>query len=48
MVRLCHWTLQDTYYMKPFYQAQEMQQLYLVHRKKHKGAAKMRAHEHMS
>ena len=41
MGRLCHWALQETYYIKPLYQTQEMYQLYLTHRHKHRQAAKM-------
>ena len=37
-----HWTLQDTYYIRPCYQDRELQQLYLIHRNKHREAAKMR------
>ena len=40
--RLCHWTLQDTYYIRPHYQDTESKQLYLMHRNKHKEAAKTR------
>ena len=36
MGRLCHWTLQDTYYIRPHYQDMESKQLYLIHRKKHR------------
>ena len=32
--RLWHWTLQNTHYIRPFYQAGETQQLYLIHRNK--------------
>ena len=42
--RLCHWTLQDTYYIRPHYQDMESKQLYLIHRKKHREAAKMKKH----
>ena len=38
---MCHWTLQDTYYIKPHYQDMELKQLYLIHRNKHREAAKM-------
>ena len=39
---MCHWNLQDTYYIRPHYQDMESKQLYLIHRNKHKEAAKMR------
>ena len=35
--RLCHWAIPDTYYIKPLLKAQEMWQLYLIHRKKTQG-----------
>ena len=38
---LCHWTLQDTYSIRPHYQVTETKQLYLIHRNKHREAAKM-------
>ena len=34
--------LQDTYYIRPYYQDTESKQLYLIHRNKHREAAKMR------
>ena len=40
--RLCHWTLQDTNYIRPHYQDTESKQLYLIHRNKHREAAKIR------
>ena len=40
---MCHWTLQDTYYSRPHYQDTESKQLYLIHRNKHREAAKMRS-----
>ena len=40
MGRLCHWTLQDTYYIRPCYKDTESKQLYLIHRNKHREAAK--------
>ena len=46
--RLCHWTLQDTYYIRPHYQDRESQQLYLIHRNKHREAAKMRRQRNMA
>ena len=33
---------QDTYYIRPYYQDMESKQLYVIHRNKHRGAAKMR------
>ena len=41
-VILCHWILQDTYYIRPHHQDRESKQLYLIHRNKHREAAKMR------
>ena len=38
--RLYHWTLQDTYYIRPHYQDRESEQIYLIHRHKHREAAK--------
>ena len=35
-------SLQDTYYIRPYYQNMESKQLYLIHRNKHREAAKMR------
>ena len=35
-------TLQDTYYIRPHYQDTESKQFYLIHRNKHREAAKMR------
>ena len=37
-----HWTLQDTYYIRPHYQDRDSQQLYLIHRNKPREAATMR------
>ena len=48
MGRLCHWTLQDTYYIKPHYQDRESLQLYLIHRNKHREAATMRRQRNMT
>ena len=45
---MCHWTLQDTYYIRPHYQDRESKQLYLIHRNKHRDAAKMRRHRNMA
>ena len=42
MGRLCHWILQDTYYIRPHYQDRESKQLYLIHRNKYREAAKTR------
>ena len=42
MGRLYHWTLQDTYYIRPY--TTESKQLYLIHRNKHREAAKMSRH----
>ena len=37
-----HWTLQDTYSIRPHCQVTESKQLYLIHRNKHREAVKMR------
>ena len=48
---ICHWILYDTYFIKPrrgyikLYYAQE---LYLIHRNKHKEVAKMRKQRNTS
>ena len=46
--RLYHCTLQHTYYIRPHYEAMESEQLYLIHRNKHREAAKMRRQRHMA
>ena len=46
--RLWHWTLQDTYYIRPHYQDTKSKQLYLIHRNKHREAAKMRRQSNMA
>ena len=38
----CATALQNTYYIRPHYQDRESYQLYLIHRNKHREAAKMR------
>ena len=43
-----HWTLQDTYYIRPHSQDMESKQLYLIHRNKHRVAAKMRRERNMA
>ena len=48
MGRLCHQTQQDTYYIWPCYQDTESKQLYLIHRDKHREAAKMRRQRNMA
>ena len=48
MGRLCHWTLQDTYYIRPCYQDLESKQLYLIHRNKHREAATIRRQKNMT
>ena len=40
--RLCHWPLQDTYYIRLYYQDTESKQLHLIHRYKHREVAKIR------
>ena len=42
------WTLQDTYYIRLYYQDMESKQLYLIHRNKHREAAKMRRQRNMA
>ena len=46
--KLCHWILQDTYYIRPHYQDTESKQLYLIYRIKHREAAKMRRKRNMA
>ena len=41
MGRLCHWTLHNTYYIRPHCQDTESNQLYLIHRNKHSKTAKV-------
>ena len=48
MGRLFHWTLQDTYFIRPHYQDTESKQLHLMHRKKHREAAKKRIQRNMA
>ena len=49
MGRLCPWTLQDTYYIRPHDQDTKSKQLYRRHRKyKHREAAKMRSQRHVA
>ena len=43
-----HWTLQDIYYIRPHNQDMESKQLYLIHRNKHREAAKMRRQSNMA
>ena len=43
-----HWTLQDTYYIRPHYRDMESKQLYLIHRSKHREPAKMRTQRNMA
>ena len=45
---LCHWTIQDTYYLRPHYKDTESKQLYLIYRNKHREAAKMRRQRNMA
>ena len=45
---MCHWTLQDTYYIRTHYQGTESMQHYLIHRNKHQEAAKMRRQRNMA
>ena len=47
-MRLCYWTLRDTYYIRPHYQDMESEQLYLIHRNKHREAAKMRRQRNLA
>ena len=46
--KLSHWSLQDTYYISPHHKDTESQQLYLIHRNKHREAAKMRRQRNMA
>ena len=46
--RLCHWSLQDTYYIRPRYQDRKSQQIHLIYRNKHKKTAKMRRKRNMA
>ena len=48
MGRLCHWTLQATYYLRALYQDTKSKELYLIHRNKHREAAKMRRQRNMA
>ena len=48
MEKLCHWTLQNTHYIRPYYQAMESKQLYLIHRNKHREVAKTRRQRNMA
>ena len=43
-----HWTLQDSYYIRPHYQDMGSKQLYLIHRNKYREAAKMRRQRNMA
>ena len=43
-----HWALQDTYYIRPHYHDMLSKQLYLIHRNKHKEAAKTRRHRNVA
>ena len=45
---MCHWALQDTYYIRPHYQDTESKPFYLIHRNKHKEAAKIRRQRNMA
>ena len=45
---MCHWILQDTYYIRPHYQDTESKWLYLIHRHKHREAAKMRRQRNLA
>ena len=45
---MCHWTLQDTYYIRPHYQERESKQLYLIHTNKYREAAKIRRQRNMA
>ena len=45
---MCHWTLRVTYYNRPHHQDRESQQLYLIHRNKHREVAKMRRQRNMA
>ena len=45
---MCHRNLQDTNDIRPHYQDTESKQLYLIHRNKHREAAKMRRQRNMA
>ena len=45
---MCHWTPQNTYYIRPHYQDRESKQLYLIHTNKHREAAKTRRQRNMA
>ena len=44
----CHWTLQDTRYIRPHYQETESKQLYPTHRNKYREAVKMRRQRNLA
>ena len=44
----CHWTLQDTYNIRQYYQDTESKQLYIIHRKKCKETTKTRRQRNMA
>ena len=46
--RLSHWTLQDTYNIRPNYQDTESKKLDIIHRNKHRETAKMRRQRNMA
>ena len=46
--RQCHWTLQDTYYIRPHCPDTESKQLHLTLRNKHRKTAKMRRQRNMA
>ena len=48
MGKLFHWTLQDTYFIRPHYQDTESKQPYLLHRNKHREAAKISRQRNMA
>ena len=43
-----HWTLQDSYYIRPHNQDTESKQPYLLHRNKHREAAKISRQRNMA
>ena len=45
---MCHRIIQDTYYIRPHYKDKESKQLYLIHRSKHREAAKTRRQRNMA
>ena len=47
-MKLCHWTLQDTYYIRTQYQDTKSKQLYLINRNTQREAVKMKRQGNMA